>query len=598
MKKKKTQLAGKIVLGLVLGSIGLGIPTYYIFFHQGSPMINVDLMGHPDREFFQWESISLNWSITVNPEAENKTAYSYSAYLDEETIQSSTNVTDPSLEFSVGPFSPGNHTFRILVTDFQDTSNMASNSTLLQIVQDADSDGDLLYDHEELWQYYTDPAVVDTDEDGLTDGDEVLTYGTDPLSNDTDGDSILDNVEIFTYMTDPLLADTDEDGLTDDAELFHYLTNPLTADSDGDGSDDFSEIYFSETDPLINDTSPIRWEGGTILVRLEFQPDQPHFVPEYVMSVSDTVKLPRKLYLYIIDQTQLAENGNRTFFYIHSLIRLDPLRILVIDYFNSTELDDRVHGTTCVNIVEETISAILGSTNARTNFTLFTYSVFEEDRSWGTALDYAIATGVDVISLSQVASYGSTAYFDNFSTCISDYRMVICTGSGNDNRGDPNNIGVNTLRYPSLHPDTLVVGGILYNTNLNQWERWNEGASLPGSNWGRSSMTYNSTEHFSALELVANCERTILFQEYYGVSWAIPQISGFVATILWKNPYLTPSTVRTILLSTATQINPSRYTYGGAPFTGGLDGWNAEVGYGLPNAEAALFQAAETHPFP
>ena len=158
-------------------------------------------------------------------------------------------------------------------------------------------------------------------------------------------------------------------------------------------------------------------------------------------------------------------------------------------------------------------------------------------------------------------------------------------------------IGVNTLRYPSLHPDTLVVGGILYNTNLNQWERWNEGASQPGSNWGRSSMTYNSTEYFSALELVANCKRTILFQDYYGVSWAIPQTAGFVVAILWENPYLTPSTVRTILLSTATQINPSRYTYGGAPFAGGLDGWNAEVGYGLPNAEAALFQAAAIHPF-
>ncbi len=597
MVTKKSQLTGKIVLGLVLGSIGLGIPTYYIFFHQGPPMINVALVGHADREIYQWETITLNWSITMDSTA-NSSAYNYISFLDEETLQSGTNVTASSLVFTIGPFSPGNHTFRIQVTDFQNPSDTTSNSTLLQIVQDADSDGDLLYDHEELWQYFTDPIANDTDGDSLTDGEEVLTYGTNPLSNDTDGDSILDNVEMFTYMPDPLLADTDSDGLTDDVELFFYMTNPLTADSDGDGSDDFSEIYFFETDPLINDTALLRWDGGSILVRLNFHPEQPHFVPECTVSATDSVKLPRKLYLYIIDQTQAALSGNRTFFYIHSLIRLDPLRILVIDYFNSTELDDRVHGTTCVDIVEETLSAIMGSANAQTNFTLFTYSVFEEGRSWGTALDYAITAGVDIISLSLVASYGSTAYFDNFSTCISDYRMIVCTGSGNDNRGDPINVGVNTLRYPSLHPDTLVVGGILYNTNLNQWERWNEGASQPGSNWGRSSLTYNSTEYFSALELVANCERTILFQEYYGVSWAIPQIAGFVAAILWKNPYLTPSTLRNILLSTATQINPSRYTYGGAPFVGGLDGWNAEVGYGLPNAEAALFEAAEIHPFP
>ncbi len=592
---KEATLLGKIILGLVIASVGLGIPSYFLFFHEGKsaydPVMNRIFDGQTDRELYHWETITLNWFIKVN-----STAYNYSAYLDESLLQFESNISAPYLVFTVGPLSIGNHSFTIQVTDFYSTPRSTTNSTLLQVIQDMDSDGDLLYDHQELWQYLTDPTSTDSDGDGLSDGEEVFTYFTNPASNDTDGDGINDGVELFTYLTDPLLWDTDGDGLNDSAELFIYGTTPLSAHSDGDGCDDFTEIYFLGTNPLLNDTTPLQWAGGSIFVQLNFQTGQPHFVPGCFVDASDTANLPRLLYIYIIDQVQVALAGNRTF-YIHSLLRLDPIRILVIDNFNSTDLEERIHGTTCVKIVEETISNIMGSANLQANFALYSYSVFEEELSWGTALDYAIKAGIDVISLSQAALYGSTAYFENFSTCISEFRIVVCAGSGNDNRGDPDDIGVNTLRYPSLHPDTLVIGGIVFNTDSSQWERWDEGPSQPGSNWGRSFMIYNSTGYYSALELVANCERTIVFQEYFGVSWAIPKVAGIVATMLWANPYLSPSTVRQILLSTANQIDPARYEYGEAPFPGWLDGWNAEVGYGQLNGDSALLQAAQTHPF-
>ncbi|MHA1673426.1 MAG: S8 family serine peptidase [Promethearchaeota archaeon] len=592
---KKATLAGKIILGLVIASVGLGIPSYFLFFHEGktanNPIMNRIFDEQTDRELYHWETITLNWSIKVN-----STAYNYSAYLDESPLQFENNISAPYLVFTLGVLSLGNHTFRIQVTDFHSTPRSTTNSTLLQINQDADSDGDRLYDHQEFWQYLTDPTSTDSDDDGLTDGEEVFTYDTNPTSNDTDGDGICDGVELFTYSTDPRLWDTDGDGLNDSAELFIYGTTPLSAHSDGDGCDDFTEIYFLGTNPILNDTAPLQWVGGSILVQLNFQTGQPHFVPECPVNALDVVNLPRKLYLYVMDQIQATLAGNRTF-YVHSLIRLDSIRILVIDDFNSTDLEERIHGTTCVNIVEETISDIMESANLQANFALYSYSVFEEERSWGTALDYAIEMGIDVISLSQVAYYGSSAYFENFSACITDYRMVICTGTGNDNRGDYDDIGVNTLRYPSLHPDTLVIGGIVFNTNSNQWERWDEGPSQSGSNWGRSFMVYNSTAYYSALELVANCERSIYFQNYYGVSWAIPKVAGIVATMLWINSYLTPSTVRQILLSTANQIDPVRYEYGEAPFPGGIDGWNAEVGYGQLNGDGALLQAVANYPF-
>jgi len=47
--------------------------------------------------------------------------------------------------------------------------------------QRADSDGDGLFDDDELYVYGTDPYTYDTDYDGTGDGAEVY-YGTDPLA--------------------------------------------------------------------------------------------------------------------------------------------------------------------------------------------------------------------------------------------------------------------------------------------------------------------------------------------------------------------------------------------------------------------------------
>ena len=49
---------------------------------------------------------------------------------------------------------------------------------------------------------------MDTDGDGLYDGDEVNIYGTDPHLADTDGDGLNDDEE-YDLGTDPLDPDTD-----------------------------------------------------------------------------------------------------------------------------------------------------------------------------------------------------------------------------------------------------------------------------------------------------------------------------------------------------------------------------------------------------
>lgn len=138
-----------------------------------------------------------------------------------------------------------------------------------------DTDGDGLSDGDEVHKYKTDPLKWDTDGDGLSDGDEVHKYKTDPLKWDTDGDGLSDGDEVLKYKTDPLKKDTDGDGLTDGQEVLGvnvelkivgkpvetklFKTDPLKADTDGDGLSDYDEVMVYKTNPLVVDT-----DGGSI----------------------------------------------------------------------------------------------------------------------------------------------------------------------------------------------------------------------------------------------------------------------------------------------------------------------------------------------
>ena len=142
-----------------------------------------------------------------------------------------------------------------------------------------DTDGDGIWDGDEVNIYGTDPLLADTDGDGLADGQE-FAHGTDPFVMDTDGDGLKDGWEVSNGLdplsaagdngaagdpdgdgldnaaecrigTDPLSADSDGDGLSD-AEENALGTDPLNEDTDGDGLDDGEEIYHG-TDPFVAD---------------------------------------------------------------------------------------------------------------------------------------------------------------------------------------------------------------------------------------------------------------------------------------------------------------------------------------------------------
>ena len=86
------------------------------------------------------------------------------------------------------------------------------------------------------------PAIdPDPDQDGLT-NEQELQLGSDPNKADTDGDGFNDGDEIRKYHTSPIRTDTDSDGLSDSDEINTYGTNPANADTDGDSYPDGTEI--------------------------------------------------------------------------------------------------------------------------------------------------------------------------------------------------------------------------------------------------------------------------------------------------------------------------------------------------------------------
>ena len=125
---------------------------------------------------------------------------------------------------------------------------------------DQDTDDDLLFDGDEIYNTTTDPLDPDMDGDALLDGEELLNYGTDPFNEDTDNDGLDDGLEILIWMTNATDPDSDNDGLLDGEEVYAgsdgYITNPNDSDTDDDGYSD-SEEDFWNTNPNDPNNSPV-----------------------------------------------------------------------------------------------------------------------------------------------------------------------------------------------------------------------------------------------------------------------------------------------------------------------------------------------------
>ena len=117
----------------------------------------------------------------------------------------------------------------------------------------------------------------DIDSDGLTNLEEINTYFTNEFEKDSDGDTLWDGDEIdpwnikrdsvnnlYNYPSDPNLVDSDGDELSDLREVlpsndtYNSRTNPKNSDTDNDGLNDYYEVYYywnvtgDDNDPRIH----------------------------------------------------------------------------------------------------------------------------------------------------------------------------------------------------------------------------------------------------------------------------------------------------------------------------------------------------------
>lgn len=569
MNKKRKRLLFAVITGLI--GITAFIPVYYFVlddFFSKEPNIIMNFTS--SNQQYHWENVSISWEV------ENiQFPFNYSLAIDDNMVYEGINFQKPHLSFNFTTFDIGEYLISLSVTD--NSSRSASNSTTLSILRDSDTDQDGLFDHEELWIYFSNPSLNDTDQDLLSDGDEILIYNTNATDQDTDHDNLTDYNELKVYFTDPNLQDSDLDGWSDWYELNILHTNASNNDTDYDTIDDFSEIQFYSSDPLFPNPPQQEWEGGTVILEISVKANQPNFLPHSKFIVPNQWQVPRTLYLYLIKR--IRENS---FFYVKTIKRVSPIKIMVIDNFNSEDIDERVHGTTCVSICDETIENNLFGNINRDQFQILTYSVSESNQTWGTAIEYGIREGIDVISLSQVSSWGFHPYFTLIESAVNDFGIVFCAGTGNDNNGDNETVSNVHIRYPASHPNTLAIGGVVQESN--DWVRWDVDND-EGSNYGRGTIEYKDITYNTSVQLVENAYRRIYFTDYFGVSWAIPRVAGMAAIMLLINPLLVPANITQIMLENTYKISPIKYQYNQSPFPSWPNGWNAEVGYGKPNFE-------------
>ncbi|MHA2249019.1 MAG: hypothetical protein ACXAD7_01595 [Candidatus Kariarchaeaceae archaeon] len=132
---------------------------------------------------------------------------------------------------------------------------------------DADTDGDILSDFEEIMFVGTYPFNPDSDYDSVGDYEEYELYGSSAMLNDTDSDGLSDNYEIYVSRSNPNATDTDSDGLDDYMEAFTTLTDINSNDTDGDGLSDSVEVLTNYSSPFDEDTDD---DGLTDFIEMEY----------------------------------------------------------------------------------------------------------------------------------------------------------------------------------------------------------------------------------------------------------------------------------------------------------------------------------------
>jgi subtilisin family serine protease len=214
--------------------------------------------------------------------------------------------------------------------------------------------------------------------------------------------------------------------------------------------------------------------------------------------------------------------------------------------------DDHGHGTHCAGIIAAKDNEI-GVVGVAPNAWLYAVKVLNSKGSGYTSdiiegIDWSVANGMDVISMSLGSSYYSLS-FDN--ACKNAYNngIVIVAAAGND--------GKDTISYPAAYASVIAVTATDSSDNIAYFSNYGDDAELAAPGVSIYSTYKNGGYAYMS-----------------GTSMATPHVAGVAALIIEDNPTMTAQQVRAKLQASAEDLG-----------TSGRDNY---FGYGLVDADQAV----------
>jgi len=226
------------------------------------------------------------------------------------------------------------------------------------------------------------------------------------------------------------------------------------------------------------------------------------------------------------------------------------------DFVNDDSVaeDDQGHGTHCAGIAAASTNNANQVAGVAGECTILPVKVLASD---GQGLDSDVADGIkwaadkgaDVISLSLESDYYSVVIDDAVQYAVAK-DCVVVAASGND--------GLSTgVSYPARLPNVLAVGA-----TVSTGERWTSSNYGVGLDLSAPGALILSTTTGGGVGMMS------------GTSMAAPHVAGVAALVRSQNPTWTRSQVEQRVTSTALDL--------------GSPGFDAEYGYGLVRADAAV----------
>jgi len=234
--------------------------------------------------------------------------------------------------------------------------------------------------------------------------------------------------------------------------------------------------------------------------------------------------------------------------------------------------DDDGHGTHVSGTIAQTTNNNLGVAGIAFNTTIMPIKVLGADGSGAYSqvadgIYYAVDYGADIINMS--LSGPAATILEDAVAYAAGYGVTVIAACGNS--------GAASCEYPAAYDSYVIaVGATQYDQTKSPYSSFGSSLDLvaPGGNTG---VDQNSDGYADGVlqQTFADTPVDWNYWFYQGTSMASPHVAGVAALLLAKDPSLTPSQIRNILQSTAEDL--------------GATGWDSTYGWGLVDAQAALF---------